>query len=143
MNRILGEERMIVSDIAGTTRDSIDSRVEIDGKTLYFLLILQDLEEKKNITENLERYSVVRTLNAVERSDIAILLIDATEGVTEQDTKVIGFAKEQNKALIIAVNKWDLIVKDNKTYKAFEDDIRTKFSVIFFFLLSPAVSVKI
>ena len=101
MNRILGEERMIVSDIAGTTRDSIDSRVEIDG-----------------------------TLNAVERSDIAILLIDATEGVTEQDTKVIGFAKEQNKALIIAVNKWDLIVKDNKTYKAFEDDIRTKLSFV-------------
>jgi len=72
------------------------------------------IRRKKNITENLERYSVVRTLNAVERSDIAILLIDATEGVTEQDTKVIGFAKEQNKSLIIAVNKWDLIVKDNK-----------------------------
>ena len=69
-------------------------------------------------------------MNAVERSDIAVLLIDATEGVTEQDTKVIGFAKEQNKALIIAVNKWDLIVKDNKTYKAFEDDIRTKLSFV-------------
>ena len=92
MNRILGEERMIVSDIAGTTRDSIDSRVEIDGKT-YIFTDTAGLRRKKNITENLERYSVVRTLNAVERSDIAILLIDATEGVTEQDTKVIGFAK--------------------------------------------------
>ena len=129
MNRILGEERMIVSDIAGTTRDSIDSRVEIDGKT-YIFTDTAGLRRKRNITENLERYSVVRTLNAVERSDIAILLIDATEGVTEQDTKVIGFAKEQNKALIIAVNKWDLIVKDNKTYKAFEDDIRTKLSFV-------------
>lgn len=92
---------MIVSDIAGTTRGFYWFRIEIDGKT-YIFTDTAGLRRKKNITENLERYSVVRTLNAVERSDIAVLLIDATEGVTEQDTKVIGFTKEQNKALIIA-----------------------------------------
>ena len=126
MNRILGEERMIVSDIAGTTRDSIDSRVEIDGKT-YIFTDTAGLRRKKNITENLERYSVVRTLNAVERSDIAVLLIDATEGVTEQDTKVIGFAKEQNKALIIAVNKWDLIENKEKALKEWKRLININF----------------
>lgn len=129
INKILGKNRMIVSDIAGTTRDSIDSKVSIKGKD-YIFTDTAGLRRKKNITENLERYSVVRTLNAIERSDIAILLIDATEGVTEQDTKVIGFAKEQNKALIVAVNKWDLVIKDNKTYKKFEDDIRTKLSFV-------------
>ena len=120
---------MIVSDIAGTTRDSIDSKVSINGKD-YIFTDTAGLRRKKNITENLEKYSVIRTLNAIERSDIAILLIDATEGITEQDTKVIGFAKEQNKALIVAVNKWDLVVKDNKTYKKFEDEIRTKLSFV-------------
>lgn len=129
INKILGEERMIVSDIAGTTRDSIDSRVEIGDRT-YIFTDTAGLRRKRSITENLERYSVVRTLNAIERSDIAILLIDATEGITEQDTKVIGFAKEKNKALIIVVNKWDLIVKDNSTYKEFEDEIRTKLSFV-------------
>jgi len=129
INKILGKNRMIVSDIAGTTRDSIDSRVSINGKD-YIFTDTAGLRRKKNITENLEKYSVIRTLNAIERSDIAILLIDATEGITEQDTKVIGFAKEQNKALIVAVNKWDLVVKDNKTYKKFEDEIRTKLSFV-------------
>ncbi len=129
INKILGKNRMIVSDIAGTTRDSIDSKVSINGKD-YIFTDTAGLRRKKNITENLEKYSVIRTLNAIERSDIAILLIDATEGITEQDTKVIGFAKEQNKALIVAVNKWDLVVKDNKTYKKFEDEIRTKLSFV-------------
>lgn len=129
INKILGKNRMIVSDIAGTTRDSIDSRVSINGKD-YIFTDTAGLRRKKNITENLEKYSVIRTLNAIERSDIAILLIDATEGITEQDTKVIGFAKEQNKALIVAVNKWDLVIKDNKTYKKFEDEIRTKLSFV-------------
>lgn len=129
INKILGEERMIVSDIAGTTRDSIDSRVTYEGRE-YIFTDTAGLRKKKNVTEDLERYSVVRTLNAVERSDIAVLLIDATSGVTEQDTKVIGFAKENNKSLIIVVNKWDLIEKDNKTYKAFEDEIRTKLSFV-------------
>ncbi len=129
INKILGKNRMIVSDIAGTTRDSIDSKVSINGKD-YIFTDTAGLRRKKNITENLEKYSVIRTLNAIERSDIAILLIDATEGITEQDTKVIGFAKEQNKALIVVVNKWDLVVKDNKTYKKFEDEIRTKLSFV-------------
>ncbi len=123
INYILGEERVIVTNIPGTTRDSIDSYFSY-GENAYVLVDTAGLRKKKKIYENVERYSVVRTLAAVDRSDICVLVIDATEGVTEQDTKIAGYAHDNGKAMIIAVNKWDLIEKDGKTYKTFEKDLR-------------------
>lgn len=123
INYILGEERVIVTNIPGTTRDSIDSYFTY-GENDYVLVDTAGLRKKKKIYENIERYSVVRTLAAVDRSDICILVIDATEGVTEQDTKIAGYAHDNGKAMIIAVNKWDLVDKDGKTYKTFEKDLR-------------------
>ena len=123
INYILGENRVIVTDIPGTTRDSIDSYFTY-GENEYILVDTAGLRKKKKIYENIERYSVVRTLAAVDRSDICVLIIDATEGVTEQDTKIAGYAHDNGKAMIIAVNKWDLIDKDGKTYKSFEKDLR-------------------
>ncbi|MDR7869863.1 MAG: ribosome biogenesis GTPase Der [Tissierellaceae bacterium] len=123
INYILGEERVIVTNIPGTTRDSIDSYFTY-GENDYILVDTAGLRKKKKIYEEVERYSVVRTLAAVDRSDICILVIDATEGVTEQDTKIAGYAHDNGKAMIIAVNKWDLIDKDGKTYKSFEKDLR-------------------
>lgn len=123
INYILGEERVIVTNIPGTTRDSIDSYFTY-GENDYVLVDTAGLRKKKKIYEEVERYSVVRTLAAVDRSDICVLVIDATEGVTEQDTKIAGYAHDNGKAMIIAVNKWDLIEKDGKTYKSFEKDLR-------------------
>ena len=123
INYILGEERVIVTNIPGTTRDSIDSYFTY-GENQYVLVDTAGLRKKKKIYENVERYSVVRTLAAVDRSDICVLVIDATEGVTEQDTKIAGYAHDNGKAMIIAVNKWDLIEKDGKTYRSFEKDLR-------------------
>ena len=123
INYILGEERVIVTNIPGTTRDSIDSYF-IYGEHEYVLIDTAGLRKKKKIYENVERFSVVRTLASVDRSDICVLVIDATEGVTEQDTKIAGYAHDNGKAMIIAVNKWDLISKDTKTYKTFEQDLR-------------------
>ncbi len=123
INYILGEERVIVTNIPGTTRDSIDSYFSY-GENHYVLVDTAGLRKKKKIYEEIERYSVVRTLAAVDRSDICVLVIDATEGVTEQDTKIAGYAHDNGKAMIIAVNKWDLIEKDGKTYKSFEKDLR-------------------
>ena len=120
INRLLGEDRLIVSDIAGTTRDAIDSKIECEfGK--FTLIDTAGLRRKSKVKEEIERYSVIRTLAAVERADVCILMIDATEGVTEQDEKIVGFAHELNKAIMVIVNKWDLIEKDDKTmenYKA-------------------------
>ncbi|NLY46508.1 MAG: ribosome biogenesis GTPase Der [Tissierella sp.] len=123
INYILGEERVIVTNIPGTTRDSIDSYFTY-GENSYVLVDTAGLRRKKKIYEEIERYSVVRTLAAVDRSDICVLVIDATEGVTEQDTKIAGYAHDNGKAMIIAVNKWDLIDKDGKTYRSFEKDLR-------------------
>ena len=123
INYILGENRVIVTDIPGTTRDSIDSYFTY-GENEYLLVDTAGLRKKKKIYENIERYSVVRTLAAVDRSDICVLIVDATEGVTEQDTKIAGYAHDNGKAIIIAVNKWDLIDKDGKTYKSFEKELR-------------------
>jgi GTP-binding protein len=123
INYILGEERVIVTDIAGTTRDSIDSYFE-HGDNKYVFVDTAGLRRKRSIYENVERYSVVRTLAAIDRSEISVLLIDATEGVTEQDSKIVGYAHDNGKGIIIAVNKWDKIEKDNKTYKEFEKSIR-------------------
>ncbi len=123
INRILGEDRVIVTNIPGTTRDAIDTFYEHNGNR-YILIDTAGLRKKGRIYENVERYSVVRTLSAIDRSDISVLVIDATEGVTEQDTKIAGYAHDNGKALIVAVNKWDLIEKDNNTVKEFESDIR-------------------
>lgn len=127
INKILGEDRVIVSDIAGTTRDAIDSHYEKDCQK-YLFIDTAGMRKRGKIDENVERYSVVRSLAAVDRSDVCIIMIDASEGVTEQDTKVAGYAHEQGRACIFAVNKWDLIEKDNKTVKQFTDRVRDMFA---------------
>ena len=122
-NRILGQERVIVSDVAGTTRDAIDSRFENEqGK--YVFIDTAGMRKKAKVDEAIERYSVLRAQMAIERSDVCLILIDAQEGVTEQDTKVAGMAHEAGKASIIVVNKWDLIEKDGKTMDRMREDIR-------------------
>ncbi len=127
VNKILGEERVIVSNVAGTTRDAIDSHYEKDGDKFLFI-DTAGMRKRGKIDENVERYSVVRSLAAVDRSDVCVIMIDAEEGVTEQDTKVAGYAHEQGKACIFAVNKWDIVDKDNKTVKQFTDRIRETFA---------------
>lgn len=114
INKILGENRVIVSDIAGTTRDAVDTPVIHDGKE-YVFIDTAGLRRKNKIKEELEKYSIIRTVSAVERADIVIIVIDATEGVTEQDAKIAGIAHERGKGVIIAVNKWDAIEKNDKT----------------------------
>lgn len=114
INKLLGEERVIVSDIAGTTRDAIDTTVKYHGKEFIFI-DTAGLRRKSRIKEDLERYSIIRTVTAVERADVVILVIDASEGVTEQDAKIAGIAHERGKGIIIAVNKWDSIEKNDKT----------------------------
>ncbi len=117
VNRILGEERMIVSDVSGTTRDAIDAPIENDyGKFVF--IDTAGMRKKGNIKNEVERYSVVRALAAVDRADVCVIMVDATEGCTEQDTKVAGYAHEQGKGCILAVNKWDLVEKDGKTMAA-------------------------
>lgn len=123
INRLLGENRLIVSDIAGTTRDAVDTVLKRNGKE-YVFIDTAGLRRKNKIKEELEKYMIVRTVSAVERADVAVLVIDATEGVTEQDAKIAGIAHERGKGMIIAVNKWDLLEKDNKTVNEFTKDIR-------------------
>ena len=123
INRLLGEQRVIVSDIAGTTRDAIDTDIKYNGKE-YVFIDTAGLRRKSKIKEDLERFSIIRTVAAVERADIAILVIDATEGVTEQDAKIAGIAHERGKGIIIAVNKWDDIEKNDKTIYEFTNKIK-------------------
>ena len=129
INHILGEERLIVSDIAGTTRDAVDAKVTFAGKD-YVFIDTAGLRRKGKIKEEIERYSVIRTVTAVERCDVAILVIDAKEGVTEQDAKIAGIAHEKGKGIIIAVNKWDDIEKDDKTIYRFTEKIHQVLSFI-------------
>lgn len=124
VNRLLGEERVIVSDIPGTTRDAIDTAFEVNEKKYVFIDTAGLRKKKKIEDESIERYSVIRTLAAVERADLCLIMIDATEGLTEQDKKIAGFAHDNGKGAIIVVNKWDLIEKDSKTYLNFEKDVR-------------------
>ena len=127
VNRIAGEERAIVSNIAGTTRDATDTVVENEeGK--FVLIDTAGIRKKARVTERIEHYSVLRAYMAVDRADVCLILIDATEGFTEQDSKVAGYAHEQGKASIIVVNKWDLIEKDNSTMKEFEEKLQRDFS---------------
>ncbi|MCM1254028.1 MAG: ribosome biogenesis GTPase Der [Clostridium sp.] len=123
INKLIGENRVIVSDIAGTTRDAVDTEVTYHGKE-YVFIDTAGLRRKNKIKEELERYMIIRTVSAVERADIVVLVIDAAEGVTEQDAKIAGIAHDRGKATIIAVNKWDIIEKDNKTVNQFTQKIR-------------------
>ena len=123
VNRLCGENRVIVSDIAGTTRDAIDTEVKHNGKD-YVFIDTAGLRRKNKIKEELEKYMIVRTVSAVERADVVVLVIDAEEGVTEQDAKIAGIAHERGKGMIIAVNKWDKIEKDDKTIYKYTNKIR-------------------
>lgn len=125
INAILGEERVIVSDIAGTTRDSIDTPFT-DGEDKYILIDTAGIRRRSRVSENIEKYSVVRAIAAIERSDVCIMMIDSAEGVTEQDKKIAGIAHEAGKGIIIAVNKWDLIEKDTNTMNRFTKEIRNE-----------------
>ena len=123
VNHLLGEERVIVSDIAGTTRDAVDAKVNRNGRD-YIFIDTAGLRRKGKVREDIERYSVIRTVTAVERADVAVIMIDATEGVTEQDAKIAGIAHDNGKGVIIAVNKWDAIEKDDKTIYKHTNRIR-------------------
>lgn len=123
VNQILGEERVIVSNVAGTTRDAIDSRFTNDKGSFVFI-DTAGMRKKSKIEEDIEKYSVLRATMAIDRADVCLIMIDATEGVTEQDTKVAGMAHEAGKASIIVVNKWDLVDKDDKTMARMTEDIR-------------------
>ena len=129
INKILGENRVIVSDIAGTTRDAVDSEFENEfGK--YVFIDTAGIRRKSKINDNLEKYSIVRSLLAIERADVCILMLDAKEGVTAQDTKIAGEAHEAGKGIIIVVNKWDEVEKDNKTMENYKKDVYEKLSYL-------------
>ena len=127
INKLLGENRVIVSDIAGTTRDAIDTEIVRNG-TEYVFIDTAGLRRKSKIKEDIERYSIIRTVSAVERCNVAVLVIDATEGITDQDAKIAGIAHERGKGMIIVVNKWDAVEKDDKTIYKFTKEIREKLS---------------
>lgn len=131
VNRLLGEDRVIVSDIAGTTRDAIDSRLERNGKQ-YVIIDTAGMRKRGKIDETIERYSVVRALGSIDRADVCVIMIDACEGVTEQDTKIAGYVHEQGKAAVFAVNKWDLVEKETHTMKNFKDRLLEGFSFMMY-----------
>jgi GTP-binding protein len=127
VNRILGQERVIVSNVAGTTRDAVDSYLENErGK--YLIIDTAGMRKKSKVDDRVEKFSVLRATMAIERSDVCVIMIDAQEGVTEQDTKVAGLAHEAGKACVIVVNKWDAIEKDGKTMQRMEEDVRRDLS---------------
>ena len=127
VNRILGQERVIVSDVAGTTRDAVDSYLEKEGQK-YLIIDTAGMRKKSRVDDRVEKFSVLRATMAIERSDVCVIMIDAQEGVTEQDTKVAGLAHEAGKACVIVVNKWDVIEKDGKTMQRMEEDVRRDLS---------------
>ena len=127
INKIAGEQRVIVSDIAGTTRDAIDTVIERDGEK-YVFIDTAGIRRKSKITESVEKYSVLRAYMAIDRADVCVIMIDANEGYTEQDSKVAGYAHEQGKACVIAVNKWDSIEKTDKTMNEFRKKLEVDFS---------------
>ena len=138
INKILGEDRVIVSDIPGTTRDAIDTPFNV-GEDKFVFIDTAGLRKKKRVTENIERYSVIRSLTAIERADVCLIIIDANEGITEQDKKIAGYAHENGKASMILVNKWDTIEKEDKTYLEFEKKVRNGLS---FMLYSPLLFIS-
>ncbi|AVQ33141.1 ribosome biogenesis GTPase Der [Staphylococcus muscae] len=129
VNAILGEERVIVSNIAGTTRDAIDTEYSYDGQD-YVLIDTAGMRKKGKVYETTEKYSVLRALKAIERSNVVLVVLDAEAGIIEQDKRVAGYAHEEGKAIVIVVNKWDTLEKDSKTMKRFMDDIRNNFQFL-------------
>lgn len=138
LNNILGEDRVIVSPIAGTTRDAIDTYLEKNDKK-FLLIDTAGLRRKSKIYETVEKYSVIRAMSAVDRADVVLIVIDALEGVTEQDTKVAGIAHDEGKACVFIINKWDLIEKDNKTMGNYTKEIKEKFP---FMMYAPILFVS-
>jgi GTP-binding protein len=138
INRILNEERVIVSSIPGTTREAVDTNVEWEGRR-YVFIDTAGLRRKSRITENIERYSSVRSWASIERADVCIIMIDAAEGATEQDTKIAGYVHEEGKASVIAINKWDLVKKDNESVSTYTKDVYQKLS---FMTYSPLVFIS-
>lgn len=127
VNKIAGEERVIVSDKAGTTRDAVDTEV-VRGENKYLLIDTAGIRRKSKVNDNVEKYSVLRAYMAIDRADVCVIMIDAAEGFTEQDSKIAGYAHEQGKASVIAVNKWDTIEKDGKTMQEFTKKLEVDFS---------------
>jgi GTP-binding protein len=138
INKILGEDRVIVSDVPGTTRDAIDTYVE-QGDKKYIFIDTAGIRRKSKVNEDIERYSVMRAWAAVERADVCLIVIDATEGVTEQDTKVAGFAHEAGKACIFVINKWDLVEKSTGTLETYRKKVQGKFS---FMQYAPSIFIS-
>jgi len=138
VNALLGEERVIVSDVPGTTRDAIDTPFQFKGQN-YLLIDTAGMRRKSRIKETTERYSVIRALKAIERADVVLIMLDATEGVAEQDKKIAGYVHEQSRANIIVVNKWDLVEKDGQTMNRFDKDIRDELK---FLSYSPIMYVS-
>ncbi len=137
-NRILGEERNIVSDIPGTTRDAIDTPFSREGRQ-YLLIDTAGMRKRGKIVETTERYSIIRSLRSIDRSDIVLMLLNAEDGVTEQDKKIAGYGHEEGKGIVLVVNKWDAIEKDGKTMNRFEEDIREEMA---FLSYAPIVYVS-
>lgn len=131
VNKVLGEDRLIVSNIAGTTRDAIDTKVTV-GEQQYNLIDTAGLRRQSKVIDKIEKYSVLRAKMAIDRSDVCVIMLDATEGFTEQDSKVAGLALEQGKACIIAINKWDLVEKDGTTMDSYRKGIMKDFSFMSF-----------
>jgi len=138
VNKILGEERVIVSDVAGTTRDAVDTTFTKDGKT-YTLVDTAGMRKRGKVDEGIERYSVLRSLAAVDNCDVCIIVVDANEGISEQDSKIAGYAHEKGKASIIAINKWDLIEKDTNTMNTFREKVNLELG---FMLYAPQIYIS-
>ena len=138
INKILGEDRVIVSNIAGTTRDAIDSHYAKNGDK-YLFIDTAGMRKRGRINENVERYSVSRSLNAIDRADVCLIMIDAAEGITEQDTKIAGYVHEAGKASIVVVNKWDLVEKETNTMKNFKIKVKEGFN---FMMYAPSVFIS-
>ena len=132
VNRLLGAERSIVTDIAGTTRDAIDTRLERNGKA-YTIIDTAGIRKKRSVEDDVEYYSVLRAFDAVRRADVCVLVVDATQGITEQDTKIIGYIHEQGKPSVIVMNKWDLVEKDTNTINRFEERLKEDLKFMSYF----------
>ncbi|HHQ2455867.1 ribosome biogenesis GTPase Der [Bacillus cereus group sp. MYBK245-2] len=129
VNALLGQERVIVSNVAGTTRDAVDTPYSKDGKD-YVIIDTAGMRKKGKVYESTEKYSVLRALRAIERSDVVLVVLDGEEGIIEQDKKIAGYAHDSGRAVVIVVNKWDAVKKDEKTMKAFEENIRSHFQFL-------------
>lgn len=138
VNKVLGENRLIVSPVAGTTRDSIDTVVKYNDES-FLIIDTAGMRKRGKVEEDIERYSVIRALSSIDRADVCMLMIDASEGVTEQDTKIAGYIHENGKACLVAVNKWDLIEKNTKTMNDFRMDVQEKLG---FMLYAPIVFIS-